>query len=74
MIINGFTRGAVTDLNIFRKVGVRQNCFQRQQWLAAHPGEAFPNPFRYENVGSFRGNYLIWRDGHTVTVVRPRRL
>lgn len=67
VIINGLTRGAVTDLNIFRKVGVRQNCFQRQQWLAAHPGEAFPNPFRYENVGSFRANYLIRREGQTIS-------
>lgn len=69
VIVAGATRGAVTDLNIFRKVGVELNCLQRQQWQEAHPGEAFPNPIRYENIGSFRGNYLIERDGATITVV-----
>jgi hypothetical protein len=67
VIIAGLTRGAVTDLNVFRKTGVAQSCFDRQQWLKAHPGETFPNPFRYDNVGSFRANYLIRRDGNTVS-------
>ena len=69
VIVAGATRGAVTDLNIFRKVGVELSCLQRQQWQAAHPGETFPNSIRYENVGSFRGNYLIERKGSTITVV-----
>ncbi len=63
VIITGLTRGAATDLNIFRKTGVRQNCRDRQN----NPGQAFPNPFQYKNVGSFRANYLIRRDGHTVS-------
>lgn len=67
VIIAGLTRGVVTDLNVFRKTGVGQNCFDRQAWLKNHPGEAFPNPFRYENVGSFRANYQIRRDGDTVS-------
>ena len=69
VIVAGKTRGVVTDLNIFRKVGVELDCFQRQQWLAAHPGEAFPVPLRYENIGSFRGSYRVERNGSTVTVV-----
>ncbi|MCL7453715.1 MAG: hypothetical protein M8467_11785 [Anaerolineae bacterium] len=69
VIINGYTLGAVTDLNIFRKTGVPLGCLQRQEWQRVHPGEAFPNPIRYENIGSFRGNYRIRRGGATVTVV-----
>jgi hypothetical protein len=69
VIINGVTRGVVTDLNVFRKVGVELNCLQKQQWQAAHPGETFPNPLSYQNIGSFRGNYRIVRSGSTVTVV-----
>lgn len=69
VIANGYSRGVVTDLNIFRKTGVGLDCFQMQQWRATHPGESFPNPFRYENIGSFRGNYLVERNGATVTVV-----
>jgi hypothetical protein len=69
LIIFGRTRGVRTDLNVFRKVGVELDCFVRQQWQRSHVGESFPNPLRYENVGSFRGNYGVWRDGSTVTVV-----
>jgi hypothetical protein len=69
VLIAGLAAGAVTDLNVFRKVGVPLNCLQIQQWQAAHPGEVFPNPLRYENVGSFRGNYRVERNGATVTVV-----
>jgi hypothetical protein len=69
VIVNGLTRGVVTDLNIFRETGVPLTCLQWQQWQAAHPGQAFPNPLRYENIGSFRGNYLVERSGATVTVV-----
>jgi hypothetical protein len=69
LIINGSTRGVVTDLNVFRKTGVALDCFQLQQWRVVHPGEAFPNPFRYENIGSFRGNYRVDRNQATITVV-----
>jgi hypothetical protein len=69
VVANGYTRGVVTDLNIFRKTGVGLDCFQMQQWSATHPGEAFPNPYRYVNIGSFRGNYRVERNGATVTVV-----
>ena len=69
VVIKGLTGNTVTDLNVFRKVGGALDCLQRQQWQALNPGEAFPNPFRYQNVGSFRGNYLIKRSGATVTVV-----
>jgi hypothetical protein len=68
VIISGFSRGVLTDLNIFRKVGIELSCLQRQQWQAAHPGEAFPNPIRYANIGSFRGNYQVSLSGSTVTV------
>lgn len=69
VLVAGTTRGVVTDLNIFRKAGVDLDCLERQQWQAVHPGEAFPNPYRYENIGSFRGNYRVERNGSTVTVV-----
>jgi hypothetical protein len=69
VIVNGSTLGVVTDLNIFRKTGVALSCLQRQEWQRVHPGESFPNPIRYENVGSFRGNYLVRRNADTVTVV-----
>jgi hypothetical protein len=68
IIVSGFTRGAATDLNIFREVGVQLDCYQWQQWRATHAGDVFPNPIRYENVGSFRGNYLVSLSGDTVTV------
>ncbi len=69
VIVFGRTRGARTDLNIFRKVGVELDCFARQQWVRSHPGEPFPNPLRYENIGSFRGNYRVSLEDRTVTVV-----
>ncbi len=69
VIINGLARNAVTDLNIFRKVGVQLDCLQQRQWRAAHPGEAFPNSIRYENVGSFHASYLIRRDKDTITTL-----
>ena len=74
VIVNGFARGAVTDLNIFRKVGVQLNCLQQRQWRAAHPGGAFPNPIRFENVGSFHGSYLIKRQDATVTTLERNGL
>lgn len=69
VIIVGLTRGAATDLNVFRKVGIELDCYEQQQWRAAHPGEAFPNPLHYHNIGSFRGNFLIRRIGDTITVI-----
>ncbi len=66
---NGATQGVVTDLNVFRRTGIALDCLQRRDWQALHPGEAFPNPVRYQNIGSFRGNYRIERNGATVTVV-----
>ena len=69
VIVNGLTREVLTDLNIFRKTGVGLDCFQLQQWQTAHPGEVFPNPFRYASIGSFRGNNRVQRQGSTVTVV-----
>jgi hypothetical protein len=69
VIVNGITRGMVTDLNVFRKTGVALDCLRLQQWRSAHPGEDFPNPFRYANIGTFRGNYGVQRQGSTVTTV-----
>ncbi len=69
VIVNGVSREVVTDLNIFRRTGVAPSCLERQDWQKRHPGEPFPNPVRYENVGSFRGSYQIERSGSTVTVV-----
>ena len=69
LIMNGSTRGVVTDLNVFRKTGVALDCLQLQQWRAAHPGEAFPNLLHYDNIGSFRANYRVDRNQATITVV-----
>jgi hypothetical protein len=69
VIVNGLARNAVTDLNVFRKVGVQLNCLQQRQWRAAHPGGAFPNPIRYENLGSFHASYLIERDKTAITTL-----
>ncbi len=60
VIIKGFTRGAVTDLNIFRKLGVPKACAEREQWQKL---------LSYENIGSFRASYVIERSGSTITVV-----
>jgi hypothetical protein len=69
VIINGYTRGVVTDLNVFRKVGIPMDCSQRRQWQLANPGAALPSNLHYENIGSFRASYLIERDAATITVV-----
>jgi hypothetical protein len=71
VIVNGRSRGVTTDLNIFRKVGVGLSCSDWQEWQVTHPGQPFPNPFRYENIGSFRGNHSVGRNGSTI-VVRDR--
>ena len=69
VIVFGRTRGVRTDLNIFREVGTELDCRAWQEWRTNHPQDAFPNPLRYENIGSFRGNYGVSRNGETVTVV-----
>lgn len=69
VLIKGSTRDVVTDLNIFRKTGVALDCRHRLDWQSNHPGQAFPNPFRYQNIGSFRGSYQVSRSGSTVTVI-----
>ncbi|HSJ59073.1 MAG TPA: hypothetical protein VLC95_17930 [Anaerolineae bacterium] len=70
VIINGYTYQAVTDLNIFRRIGVPLNCDTVEQWRDTHPANpCFPNPLRYENIGSFRGNYRVARNGDTVSVM-----
>jgi hypothetical protein len=69
VIVAGKTRGVVTDLNIFRKVGVELDCRQWREWRQTHPGEVFPNPTRYENIGSFRGSYQVKRAKSSVTVI-----
>jgi hypothetical protein len=68
VIINGYTAGTATDLNFFREVGVQLDCYQWQQWRATHGVEAFPNPIRYQNIGSFRANYRVSRSGERVSV------
>jgi len=71
VIVRGLSPGQVlTDLNIFRKVGIEPNCLEVQAWRQAHPGQAFPygDWLRYDNIGSFRGNYEVRRDGQTVSV------
>jgi hypothetical protein len=50
-------------------VGVEPTCLEIQQWRAIHPGEDYPYPVRYENIGSFRGNERVELDGNVVTVV-----
>ena len=71
VLITGYTRGVVTDLNIFRKVGTEPDCMMVQTWLTGHQGQPFPygDWISYANVGSFRGNYQVRRNGSTVTVV-----
>lgn len=71
ILIHGLTYNVVTDLNIFRKVGTEPDCLQVQDWLNKHPGQPFPygDWLRYDNIGSFRGNYMIRRDRSTITVV-----
>jgi hypothetical protein len=69
VMVRGFSRGVVTDLNFFRKTGVQLNCQEQKDWEATHPDEAFPNAIRYDNVGSFHGNYLVKRNASDILVV-----
>jgi hypothetical protein len=73
VIISGKTRGAVTDLNVFRKVGVKQDfCAAWRKDRSNPAGLELRSPFSYQNVGSFRGSYRVKLsegegDPHTVT-------
>ncbi|MBN1135341.1 MAG: hypothetical protein JXM73_02080 [Anaerolineae bacterium] len=68
VIVAGHTLGVVTDLNIFRKEGNEPDCSQGQAWRDARQESACPYPVEYRVLGSFRGNYLIRRNGATVNV------
>jgi hypothetical protein len=71
VIVVGYTRGVATDLNVFRRQGVPLSCDDAQAWQADHPGISFPNPLRYQNIGSFRANESVRRSG-AVVIVRDR--
>ena len=69
VIITGMTGGVVTDLNIFRKVGGDKECEPRREvQTGTELHQAVTVPFTYQVIGTFRGNYLVSRDGATVTV------
>jgi hypothetical protein len=70
VIIAGYSRGVMTDLNIFRKVGIDPTCAEIQAWRRNHPGQPFPYAqwLSYENVGSFRANYRVKLDLDTGVV------
>jgi hypothetical protein len=70
VIIVGTTSGVVTDLNIFRKVGWDQECEPRREvQTASSPYQTVTVPYHYQVIGTFRGNYVVNRNGATVTVV-----
>jgi len=69
VVVNGYARSVVTDLNIFRRTGVQVSCPERRQWAATHAGQPVPQSLRYEAVGSFRATYVISRDEATITVI-----
>lgn len=70
VIIAGMTGGAVTDLNVFRKVGWDQECEPRREvQTGPEPYQTVTVPFTYQVIGTFRGNYYVARNGATVTVV-----
>jgi hypothetical protein len=70
VIIAGYSYKAMTDLNIFRKVGIDPTCAEIQAWRRNHPGQPFPYAhwLSYENVGSFRANYHLSLDLDTGVV------
>ncbi len=69
VIIKGTSRGFVTDLNIFRKVGWDENCVPRRTTrLEPLAMQVVTAPFTYENIGSFRGSYSVGLAGNVVTV------
>lgn len=70
VILNGYTRQVVTDLNLFRKEGAEPNCEEVAAWRAQHRDLPliYPGDVNYVNIGSFRGNYQVRRNGSTVYV------
>lgn len=69
VIISGLTRGVVTDLNIFRKVGTDEECVPRKfVQVTPVPGQLVISPFGYRNIGSFRGTYQVRQNGSRVLV------
>ena len=74
VVISGKTRGEVTDLNIFRKVGTKQDqCLPWRKDSSYPAALQLTAPFSYQNVGSFRGNYRVrispgGAGGSTITV------
>jgi hypothetical protein len=60
VIISGKTRGVVTDLNIFRKAGIKQDqCLPWRKDSSYPTAFQLTSPFSYQNVGSFRGSYRV---------------
>jgi hypothetical protein len=74
VIISGKTRGVVTDLNFFRKTGIKQDqCLPWRKDSSYPTSLQLTSPFHYQNVGSFRGSYKVQlsegeTDPNTVTV------
>lgn len=68
IFIYGRTGSVRTDLNVFRKTGQELSCILRQQWEQTNPGMPLPCPVGYQNIGSFRGNYRVARNGAEVRV------
>jgi hypothetical protein len=64
VIISGRTRGVVTDLNIFRKAGIKQDrCLPWRKDASYPTALQLTSPFNYQNVGSFRGSYRVQLSG-----------
>ena len=60
VIISGETRGVVTDLNFFRKAGIKQDqCLPWRKDSSYPTALQLTSPFNYQNVGSFRGSYKV---------------
>ena len=60
VIISGQTRGVVTDLNFFRKAGIKQDqCLPWRKDSSYPTALQLTSPFSYQNVGSFRGSYKV---------------
>ncbi|HFD38759.1 MAG TPA: hypothetical protein ENJ31_02750 [Anaerolineae bacterium] len=73
VIVKGTSRGIVTDLNIFRKVGWDENCVPRRTVrLSPQPMQVVTAPFTYENIGSFRGSHSVALEDNNVVTVKDR--
>jgi hypothetical protein len=60
LIISGVSRGVTTDLNVFRKAGIKMDyCQPGRQVGALVPGLQLNSAFSYQNIGSFRGSYRV---------------